>query len=208
MKNSFWFPVLLTLLALFIVSCASVKWPASSAYSDKARSGLRPERDPAVKKQEKSAESAPTKDNHTDHHAAGHHAEHHHGMACAANLPREKSDIPDLMLPRWNMVAFLVVPASENMAFHYFFFRDTTRPALPIAATTVTPFQNAKESPLTRITWEVGDEIRSAFLKTSELVCVKPVVTHNEERLGLDGFYKRLKARATIQGALQGANLP
>lgn len=210
MKNSFWFPVLLALLALSLAcaSCApapAIKESRSPAYSDKAGGGLRPEREAAGKKQEKSAENAPTKNNHTDHHAngehhdhGGHHAagNHHHGMACAANLPREKADIPDFASPRWVPADSFLWHASEKLDYRFASYRDTTRPELAVAAVMTTSYQDTKRSPLIRVMWEVGDEIRSTFLKTNKPVCVKPVVTHNRERLGLAVFYKRLKTQA------------
>lgn len=202
MKRMLDFAIFFSVLALLAVaSCAPIQWPASSAYSDKAQSGLRPERDPSVKKQEKPAEKKSESSTHErGHHAnGGHqgHASHHpHGMAYATNLPRDKADIPDFARPRWVPADFSAWPASENLDVHYSSYRDTTRPELAVAAVMTLSFQNAQKNLLVHAIWEVGDEIRSTFLKTSEPVCVKPVVTHNGERLGLDGFYKRLKTQA------------
>ncbi len=219
MKRLVGFFSLFTVLALVFVvaSCAPIKWPASSAYSDKAQSGLRPKQEtrdlPAPRLRQAGKQQA-TNAPHEEHHTAGGaHAEHHErhhaqGMGCATTLGRDKADIPNLLRPRWIPVALLVVPASENLNYHYFFFHDTTRPALSIAAMTAVSFQNKEMGSVTNISWEVGDDIRSTLLKTEKPVCVNPIVSYKGERLGIDGTYQRLKKLATTSGTLPGAKLP
>ena len=120
--------------------------------------------------------------NHADKN--GRPADHHLEM-CADFLPKEKAGIPDFTRSNW-----VAVNTLDAGFFRFVFYFDTERPGLPIAAMTVAFPQ--KDPAITRVTWQVGDLMRTVRLGVEEMVCEKSVVAADGNRYELAEIMMRL----------------
>ncbi|KKT29007.1 hypothetical protein A3G55_00245 [Candidatus Giovannonibacteria bacterium RIFCSPLOWO2_12_FULL_44_25] len=103
-------------------------------------------------------------------------------------IPKNESGMPDLAAENWRLIKTLTV------GFTYYFYHDTTRPQLMVAAMKV-----AGELPcggeLTRLSWQVGDNIRTVRLELDEMVQENPIAVIDGKRYELDGIMEKLSAK-------------
>jgi len=105
------------------------------------------------------------------------------GTFCELFILRETAGIPDLNKPHWVVVA-QVSKTTDTMTsgmqtFTFTFYRDTRNKTLTVAAMKVSV------GLITRLTWQVDEEIRTVRLELPELVCVKRILTVSNERYDL-----------------------
>ena len=120
------------------------------------------------------------------HHDGRHNGNHDHAALCDRFLQKINADLPDLTKPNWKEIKTVV------RGFTYVFYYDLTQSNLAIAAMTVTGKNSDSNLTLTRLTWQVGDEMRSARLELDEMVCVKSVIGKDGKTYDLDGLLKQL----------------
>ena len=104
-------------------------------------------------------------------------------------IPKNESGMPDFTAENWRLIKTMTVGK-----FTYHFYHDTVRPQLMVAAMKVVAALSCEET-LTRLSWQVGDNIRTVRLELNEMVQENPVAVVDGKRYELDGIMERLSAK-------------
>lgn len=110
-------------------------------------------------------------------------------MPCDRFIPKNEGALP-ILHPKWKEIKTL------TKVFVYTFYRDTTRPDLPVAAMAVTGKIPVGETTRTRLSWQVGDEIMTVRIEEDEMICVKSILGR-DKKYDLEGLMKQLEKVAT-----------
>ena len=123
---------------------------------------------------------------HSEHGGKDHHdGKNHH--ACEKYISKTEAPVLDFNSTKWRLVEKI-----EQGSFRYVFFHDTTRPEIVVAAMVVRAKLVGSDSYMTRVSWQVGDKIRSVRVELDEMVCENPIVTKDGKTYDLKGLMDRL----------------
>lgn len=108
-------------------------------------------------------------------------------------ISKKESDMPDFTKENWKMIKTLT-----KRAFTYHFYFDTARPQLTVAAMTVMINLQCEQT-ITRLSWQVGDNIRTVRLEIDEPVRENSVIAKDGKRYELDGIMDRLSEKSELK---------
>ncbi len=133
---------------------------------------------------------------HGDHHKGdGHHGAHHEmPMACNGTfVSKEEAAVPDLSDDVYREIRTVLWETDTDIGhkiFTYVFYADLRSPGEVVAMTA-----RADGTPLTWMTWQENDAMKTVFLEVNERVCVKLIVTKSDgTKLDLANFMRVLVA--------------
>ena len=122
---------------------------------------------------------------HSEHGEKDNHggANHH---ACEKYISKIEAPVPDFNGTRWRLVEKI-----ELGSYRFFFYRNTAS-KIEVSAMSVRVKVVGTNSYITRVSWQVGDKIRSVRVELDEMVCENPIVTKDGKTYDLKGLMDRL----------------
>jgi len=108
-------------------------------------------------------------------------------------ISKKDSKMPDFTAENWRLIKTLTIGG-----FTYHFYHDIARPQLMVAAMTVAG-ELPRVGKLTRLSWQVGDSIRTVRLELDEAVRENSVIAKDGKRYELDGIMDRLSKKSDIK---------
>ncbi len=123
---------------------------------------------------------------HNEHGGNGHHggANHH---ACEKYISKEEVPVPNFGNLIWRRVEKI-----ERGSYRFFFYHNITTPKVEVAAMSVRAKLVGSDSYMTRVSWQVGDKIRSVRLEVDEMICENPIIQKDGKIYDLKGLMDRL----------------
>lgn len=121
---------------------------------------------------------------HNEHHDGENKHDHRH--ECGRYISKEEANIPDFSKPNWQL-------AREITATHRFrFFRNTSDSGATVSAVEVRGKVYGTDSFITRVSWQVGDKIRTVRKEVNEMVCENNVLVKDGKKYDINGMMQKL----------------